>query len=105
VPSSCSVCTVDIYDLSKLWIWYGPSGAPSDLDISWLSDSSGLVSYQGKNLALVTSHSHVTGLYRIPRTLPGRWATQMNARMAGAEIELSNPVSGRTFVAHRTRGA
>lgn len=105
VPSSCSNCTVDIYDLNKLWIWYGPSGALSDLDIAWLPDGSGLATYKGQKLVTMNNHAIVTSVFGAPGTLPRRWVTPMVARVTGTSLGLTDSVTGRRYQAHRSGGA
>lgn len=100
-PSSCGYCTVDIYDLRNFWIWYGPTGAPSDLDIAWFADGTGLVTYRGGQLVTVTNEASVSGIYSVPKKLPRRWVTPLRAAVVGSTLRLTNLITGQVYLAYQ----
>lgn len=98
-PSSCSNCTVDIFDLVKTWIWYGPSGTSSDLNTAWTADGSTLVTSKGTTLLKVNLQGQVQATFSIPAGLPRRWTDPMLASISGRRLLLTNEVTGKTYTA------
>lgn len=99
VPSTCTYCTVDTFDLNDLTIWNGPTGALNEHNLAWTADSKTLVTVDGKALVAINVRSHDMSHFRWPADLQQEWLHPMRAAVTNDRISLTDGNTMRTFTA------
>lgn len=96
VPTGCAFCTVNLLDIDKFKMTYGPSGWGSELNLAWTPDSRSLVTDGRGGLAVVNvadgSARQVGGAKGLARI----WPHAMSASVSG-RVRLTDTVTGSTF--------
>jgi hypothetical protein len=100
-PTNCvSTCTLDIFDLSRLTVWVGPTGISNSSAFAWTDDSSAVVSVMKGRLGVTDAVRETTESAALPTDLPVRWQHQFAARRMHSLVRLVDTVTGATY---RTR--
>lgn len=100
-PTNCaSTCTLDIFDLSRLTVWVGPTGISNSSAFAWTEDSGAVVSVMRGSLGVTDAARETTELAALPSGLPARWQHLFAARVTRGSVRLVDTVTGATY---RTR--
>jgi len=97
VPTACTYCTLDVFDLNQNSLWIGPTGSPSEDDTSWSADGRTLVTALNGRLAVLQPGGSSERTYSWPRGLPRIWPQTMIATLSPDSVRLTDTVSGRVF--------
>ena len=101
-PANCiSTCTLDLFDLSTLRAWIGPTGVANPSTFAWTTGGSAVAFIQGGRIGLIDATSHQTAYYSLPRHLPQQWNHPFRASVQGHSVRLTDTITGATYWTRR----
>jgi hypothetical protein len=98
-PTNCGYCTLDIYDLSRQWLWIGPSGMTNYDRFVWATDGHSLVAQVGVGLISLDARLHSINQFHATGDLARLFAPSLRARLGRDSLVLEDARTGLSLVA------